>query len=150
MRFFGQNTPMTPEDLYVSTNLHSSDPDFFTSLTAALHSEYPKVGILAEYFTDDCTLLNTGSHWGLNLILATPWNSKFAPQLCEYLKYVHSLSDHIRYFITVTSQDSGSPAQEFGTSESTVPRYVAPPCWAQGPRESRKGWNLGKWNGSIL
>jgi len=40
-------------------------------MTAMLHREYPKVAILAEYFTDDRTLLRTGSLWGLNLVLAT-------------------------------------------------------------------------------
>jgi len=106
-------------------NLHSSDGDFFNSLTAALHSEYPNVGILSEYFTDDRTLLRTGSQWGLNLILATPWNHKFVPALRDYLTYLHSLSEHIRYFMPITSHDSGAPAQEFGTADSTVPRYAA-------------------------
>jgi len=106
-------------------NLHSSDPDFIQALTSALHSEFPRVGILAEYFTDDRALLNAGSEWGLNLILATPWNHKFVPELRDYLQYIHRVSDHIRYFMPITSQDSGAPAQEFGTSDSTVPRYVA-------------------------
>ena len=106
-------------------NLHSSDPDFVQALTTALHSEYPQVCILAEYFTDERTLLNTGSQWGLNLILATPWNYRFVPQLREYLRYVHSISEHVRYYMPITSHDSGAPAQEFGTSDATIPRYVA-------------------------
>ena len=106
-------------------NLHSSDPGFVEALTQALHSEYPKVALLAEYFTDDRTLLNTGPEWGLNLLQATPWNYKFAPQLREYLNYIHRISGRIRYFMPVTSHDSGAPAQEFGTADSTVPRYVA-------------------------
>jgi len=52
-------------------NLHSSDPDFIQALTKALHAEYPAVGLLAEYFTDETTLLHTGPQWGLNLNLAT-------------------------------------------------------------------------------
>jgi hypothetical protein len=106
-------------------NLHSSDPDFVQALTKALHSEYPNVGILAEYFTDETTLLHTGPKWGLNLNLATPWDYKFVPQLREYLIYIHRVSKHVRYFMPVTSHDSGSPAQEFGSVESTIPRYVA-------------------------
>ena len=106
-------------------NLHSSDPDFVQALTSALHSEYPNVGILAEYFTDETTLLHTGPKWGLNLNLATPWNYKFVPQLREYLNYIHRVSRHVRYFMPITSHDSGSPAQEFGNADSTVPRYVA-------------------------
>ncbi len=106
-------------------NLHSSDPEFVESLTMKLHSEYPEVGILAEFFTDETTLLHTGALWGLNLNLATPWNYKFVPQLREYLIYLHHISRHIRYFMPVTSHDSGTPEQEFGSSDSTIPRYVA-------------------------
>jgi hypothetical protein len=106
-------------------NLHSSDPDFVQALTTALHSEYPNVGVIAEYFTDETTLLHTGPKWRLNLNLATPWDFKFVPQLREYLKYIHRVSRHVRYFMPVTSHDSGSPAQEFGSVESTIPRYVA-------------------------
>ena len=106
-------------------NLHSSNPDFVQSLTSTLHAEYPNVGIIAEYFTDETTLLHTGPKWGLNLNLATPWNYKFVPQLREYLNYIHRVSRHIRYFMPITSHDSGAPAQEFGNADSTVPRYVA-------------------------
>ncbi len=106
-------------------NLHSSNPGFIQALTEKLHSEYPQVGILAEYFTDETTLLNTGLKWGLNLNLATPWDYKFVPKLREYLKYIHRVSKHIRHFMPVTSHDSGTPAQEFGNIDATIPRYVA-------------------------
>jgi hypothetical protein len=106
-------------------NLHSSDPDFVSALTTALHNAYPRVGIIAEYFTDENTLLRTGPQWGLNLNLATPWTLKFVPELRAYLSYIHRVSEHIRYFMPITSHDCGSPAQEFGTADATVPRYVA-------------------------
>jgi hypothetical protein len=106
-------------------NLHSSDPDFVQALTSTLHSEYPGVGILAEYFIDETKLLHTGPKWGLNLNLATPWDYKFVPQLREYLIYIHRVSEQIRYFMPITSHDSGTPAQEFGSADSTIPRYVA-------------------------
>jgi len=125
-------------------NLHSSDPDFVTALTASLHSEYPEVGILAEYFTDESTLLRTGPEWGLNLALATPWNFKFVPQLRDYLNYLHRISEHIRYFMPITSQDSGSPAQEFGTADSTVPRYVAAALLGTGATGIPQGVEFGE------
>ena len=106
-------------------NLHSSNPQFVNALTEVLHKEYPDLGIIAEYFTDEKTMMQTGSAWGLNLNLATPWNFKFVPQLRDYLKYVHSVYDNIRFFMPVTSHDSGTPCQEFGNVESTIPRYVA-------------------------
>lgn len=106
-------------------NLHSSNPAFIKNLTETLHSVYPQVAILAEYFTDETTLINTGLQWGLTLNLATPWDYKFVPKLREYLKNIHRLSKHLRFFMPITSHDSGSPAQEFGSAGSTVPRYVA-------------------------
>ncbi|QOV89199.1 alpha-amylase family glycosyl hydrolase [Humisphaera borealis] len=106
-------------------NLHSSDKRFVDSVTESLRATYPNVGVIAEYFTDSSTLLSTIPQWNLNLILATPWDSKFVPQLREYIKYIHSVSEHVRFFMPVTSHDSGSPAQEFGSVQSTVPRYVA-------------------------
>lgn len=106
-------------------NLHSSNPDFIQVLTKTLHKKYPNVGVLAEYFADETTLLHTGPKWGLNFNLATPWDFKFVPQLRNYLNYIHRVSMHIRYFMPVTSHDSGTPAQEFGSTMSTIPRYVA-------------------------
>ncbi len=106
-------------------NLHSSDKSFVDSLTKTLRKEYPNVGIIAEYFTDSGTLLHTIPKWGLSLVLATPWDNRFVPQLRDYLKYLHSIAAHVRFFMPITSHDSGSPAQEFGSVESTIPRYVA-------------------------
>ena len=106
-------------------NLHSSDKAFVDSLSLVLRAKYPNVGIIAEYFTDAGTLLTTIPKWNLNLLLATPWDSRFVPALREYLKYIHSLSEHVRFFMPITSHDSGSPAQEFGSVESTIPRYIA-------------------------
>jgi len=125
-------------------NLHSSNPDFIESLTTALHSEYPDVGLLAEYFTDDLTLLNTAPEWGLNLVLATPWNYKFVPQLREYLNYIHRISAQVRYLMPITSQDSGSPAQEFGTTDSTAPRYVAAALLGTGATGMPQGVEFGE------
>ncbi len=125
-------------------NLHSSNPAFVSAMTSALHREYPQVGILAEYFTDENTLLRTGPEWGLNLNLATPWNSKFVPQLRDYLKYIHRVSRHIRYFMPITSHDSGCPAQEFGNADSTVPRYVAAALLGTGATGIPQGVELGE------
>jgi len=125
-------------------NLHSSDPDFVQALTAALHAEYPEVGLLAEYFADESTLLRTGPQWGLNLNLATPWNCKFVPQLRDYLNYIHRVSEHIRYFMPITSHDSGAPAQEFGTADSTVPRYVAAALLGTGATGIPQGVEFGE------
>jgi len=125
-------------------NLHSSAPDFIQALTMAIHMEYPEVAFLAEYFTDDHTLLNTTCEWRLNLLLATPWDYKFVPQLREYLKYIHHVSGQLRFFMPVTSHDSGAPAQEFGTWESTVPRYVAAALLGTGATGMPQGVEFGE------
>lgn len=125
-------------------NLHGSDADFIEKVATAIHSEYPAVGILAEYFTDDGTLLQNIPRWGLNLILATPWNYKFVPQLREYLGYIHRNAGAIRYLMPITSHDSGSPAQEFGTAESTVPRYVAAALLGTGATGLTQGVEYGE------
>jgi Glycogen debranching enzyme, glucanotransferase domain len=106
-------------------NLHSSDKNFIEALTVRLRQAYPNLGIIAEYFTDSGTLLDTVPKWGLNLVLATPWDHRWVKQLRDYLKYIHSVSDHVRFFMPVTSHDSGTPTQEFGSGLATIPRYVA-------------------------
>ncbi len=125
-------------------NLHSSFKPFVDSVSEALHATYPNVGIIAEYFTDAGTLLATVPKWHLNLLLATPWDSRFVPQLREYLKFVHSVSKHVRFFMPITSHDSGSPAQEFGAVESTIPRYVAAALMGTGATGITQGveWGL--------
>jgi hypothetical protein len=125
-------------------NLHSSDQEFVRAVTTALHAEYPEVGLLAEYFTDENTLLHTGPLWGLNLILATPWNCKFVPQLRDYLKYIHHVAEHVRYFMPITSHDCGAPAQEFGSADSTVPRYVAAALLGTGATGIPQGVEFGE------
>ncbi|MFZ4576421.1 MAG: alpha-amylase family glycosyl hydrolase [Phycisphaerales bacterium] len=106
-------------------NLHSGNPRFVEAVTRALREAYPSLAIIAEYFTDEGTLLGNVPDWRLNLVMAMPWNYAFAPRLRAYLQYLHRISDHVRYFMPITSHDSGSPAEEFGGAESTVPRYVA-------------------------
>ncbi|NJK93598.1 MAG: hypothetical protein HC905_00540 [Bacteroidales bacterium] len=97
-------------------NLHSSNPAFVQALADTLHTVYPSVGVLAEYFTDEATLIKTGLQWGLNLNLATPWDYKFVPKLREYLKYIHRLSDHLRFFMPVTSHAQGHQLRSFAVS----------------------------------
>lgn len=125
-------------------NLHSSEKVFIDALTRKLHEAYPNLGIVAEYFTDAGTLLDTVPKWGLNLVLATPWDSRWVKQLRDYLKYLHSISDHVRFFMPVTSHDSGTPAQEFGSELSTIPRYVAAALMGTGATGITQGVEWGQ------
>jgi hypothetical protein len=121
-------------------NLHSSDPEFIQSLADTVHQQYPEVAFIAEYFTDDNTLLNTVPEWGLNLLLATPWNYKFAPQLRDYLKCAHRVSGHVRYYMP--SKSSGRRIR--------LSRVTSPPHYlVREPRESLKGWSTESKSGST-
>jgi len=124
-------------------NLHSSDPKFVQSLATSLHKEFPEVAILGEFFTDETNLLQKSAQWGLNLNLATPWNYRFVPQLRDYLNYIHRSSKHLRYFMPVTTHDSGTPYQEFGSVESTVPRYVSAALMGTGATGITQGVEYG-------
>jgi hypothetical protein len=124
-------------------NLHSSDPKFVQSLATSLHNEFPEVAILGEFFTDETNLLQKSAQWGLNLNLATPWNYRFVPQLRDYLNYIHRSTKHLRYFMPVTTHDSGTPYQEFGSVESTVPRYVSAALMGTGASGITQGVEYG-------
>jgi len=124
-------------------NLHSSDPKFVQSLTVSLHKKYPEVAILGEFFTDETNLLQKSAEWELNLNLATPWNYRFVPQLRDYLNYIHRSTKHLRYFMPVTTHDSGTPYQEFGSVESTVPRYVSAALMGTGATGITQGVEYG-------
>ena len=125
-------------------NLHSSEKDFVDALSVKLHAEYPNVGIIAEYFTDAGTMLDTVPKWGLSLILATPWDSRFVNQLREYLRYIHSISDHVRFFMPITSHDSGTPKQEFASAQATIPRYVSAALMGTGATGITQGVEWGQ------
>jgi len=124
-------------------NLHSSHPGFILHITAAIRSEFPGLAVLAEFFTDESTLLSKSLTWGLNLNLATPWNFKFVPQLRDYMIYLNRVSRQIRFFMPVTSHDSGTPEQEFGTADSTIPRYVAAALMGSGATGITQGVEYG-------
>ncbi len=104
-------------------NLHSSHQGFITHCTRAIRREYRNIVLLAEYFSDLQTLERQVPEWNLNLLLANPWDYHFAPQLREYISFLHNASAKLRHFAPITSHDSGSPTQQFGTADATVARY---------------------------
>ena len=114
-------------------NLHSSHTLFMRHVLAELRTAYPELMFLGELFTHGQHLENLALDYGLNLLLATPWEHKFGPQLREYLRWLHHQGGKLAYFFPVTSQDSGSPAQEFGSVASTVPRLAVSALLGPGP-----------------
>jgi hypothetical protein len=65
----------------------------------------------------------TRNNTGLNLVLATPWGSKFLPELSDYLRYLNAYHPQISFFNMPVSHDSGSALQEFAHAEYAKLRY---------------------------
>ncbi len=106
-------------------NLHSSHHGFMTDLISALRKDYPDLVIQAEYFSDSNTLLKTASELELNLLLANPWEHPYAEDLRDYLKYLHDISTKLHFLNPLTTHDTGTPAQLYGSPYAAVPRYFA-------------------------
>ncbi len=105
-------------------NLHSSNPQFVSMLTRALRRKFPDLTLLAEFFGDENTLARRSMEWDLDLLLATPWDYKFVPELRRYFKDLHRQSDQVRFLVPISSHDSGTPTQEFWNVNATYPRYA--------------------------
>lgn len=104
-------------------NLHSSHPEFVEELVHALRLNYPDLIIQAELFSDSNTLLKTASRVELNLLLANPWEQPFAEPLREYLRYLHAISSRLHFLTPVSTHDTRSPAQLYGSPEAAAARY---------------------------
>lgn len=105
-------------------NLHSSNTHFIRHMSNALHHRFPDLVIFAEYFTDQVTLEKTVPLWRINLLLANIWEYPFTPQLRDYIRYVHQVSDRLRHLMMITTHDTGVPAQLFGSHDSIIPRHT--------------------------
>ncbi|MBF0359610.1 MAG: hypothetical protein HQK49_01270 [Oligoflexia bacterium] len=105
-------------------NLHSTNVPFFHYLMEAIRREYPDLIVFAELFTDPITTEKMVFENGLNLLLATPWFSGYAQQMRDFIKFIHNNYSKIRYMFPINSHDSGSPTQEYGHVQATIPRYV--------------------------
>jgi hypothetical protein len=113
-------------------NLHSSQPEFITDLINALRLNYPDLIIQAEFFSDSNTLLKTASNCELNLLLGDPWEQPFAEALREYLLYLHVISAKLRFLTPITTHDTSSPAQLYGSPDAAVTRYFTLALFATG------------------
>jgi len=105
-------------------NLHSSHEGFITELLKELRGAYPNLMIMGELFTDSNTILKKAAEWQINLFLANQWEYPYAQNLRDYLRYIHEIGPKIRYYLPITTHDTGAPAQLFGTAEAAVPRYA--------------------------
>jgi len=105
-------------------NLHSSHEGFVTDLLQEMRETYPDLIVMAEFFTDSNTMLKRAAEWQINLFLANQWEYPYAGDLRNYLRYIHDIGRKIRFYLPLTTHDTGVPAQLFGTPEAAVPRYA--------------------------
>jgi hypothetical protein len=105
-------------------NLHSSHEGFIAYLLEELRSVYPDLAVMAEFFTDSNTVLKKAAEWRIDLYLANQWEYPYASDLRNYLRYIHNIGRKVRYYLPITTHDTGTPAQLFGKAEAAVPRYA--------------------------
>ena len=105
-------------------NLHSSNEKFLVSVLESTREKYPNLSVFAELFTEHKNLERLMKKYALHFLLATPWGAKFAPYLRNYITYIHSIKNKVKYIFPISTHDSGSPAEEYGSIQSTIPRYV--------------------------
>ena len=104
-------------------NLHSSNSLFMIFLSGKLKNDYPDLILLGEYFTSKENFLKNVPQWQLNLVLGNPWEYRLLPDLRKYLKSIHK-EGGLKYLLPLTTHDTATPAVEYGSSCSTVPRYM--------------------------
>jgi len=105
-------------------NLHSSHEGFIAYLLKELRNAYPDLAVMAEFFTDSNTVLKKAAEWQIDLYLANQWEYPYASNLRNYLRYIHDIGRKVRYYLPITTHDTGAPAQLFGKAEAAVPRYA--------------------------
>jgi len=104
-------------------NLHSSNSMFMIYITGKLKIDYPDLILIGEYFSSKENFYKNVPDWQLNLILGNPWEYRAAPDLRRYLRNIHTQGG-LKYFLPLTTHDTGSPAEEYGSVCSTMARYV--------------------------
>ncbi len=124
-------------------NLHSSHPEFIADLIHTLRLTYPDLIIQAEFFSDSNTLLKTASKCELNLLLANPWEHPFAETLREYLLYLHAISTKLHFLTPISTHDTSSPAQLYGSPDAAVTRYFTLALFATGQMGMVQGMEHG-------
>ena len=105
-------------------NLHSSHEGFISELLPELRQTYPNLAVTAEFFTDSNTILKKAAEWQINLFLANQWEYPYAGNLRDYIRYLHDIGQKVRFFLPITTHDTGAPAQLFGKAEAAMARYA--------------------------
>jgi len=115
-----------------------------TGLLRELRKRYPELLVLGELFGDETMIKRRANSMGINLLLGTPWEHKFVPDLRRYLQYVHRMHDRLRFHTPVSSHDSGSVVEEFGSPLATGPRLVTSVLFGSGSTGMVQGVEYGE------
>ena len=105
-------------------NLHSTNQAFLSWAMPKLHAEYPDLVVLAELFASPEDMHSMVLEQGLHLLLATPWDRHYVPDLRALVKNIHEVYPQQKFILPISSHDSGTPTQEFFDVRATLPRYA--------------------------
>jgi len=125
-------------------NVHSTYRPFLLHVLSRLRDAYPNLIIFAEHFGGEKEIRSACLDYGINLLLATPWEHKFVPQIIGHLRYLHTQVSNIRYVYPVCSHDSGMPAEEFGDVRTTIVRFALSAFLSPGPIGMVQGMEFGQ------
>ncbi len=124
-------------------NLHSSNKYFIRWLLSEIKNDFPAIPFLSEYFGSEEVLCEGVRSLGLNMLIANTWEYPFAPRLQKYFEYIHKNSNMIRFFTAPTNHDTGTAAELFGTSRSSIPRYFCCALMGTGQTGIVQGFEYG-------
>jgi hypothetical protein len=124
-------------------NLHSSHEGFSRHVLEQLRQQFPDLLIFAELFASPEYNERLVYEHGLDLLLGTQWEHHFTPDLRRYLAFVHSRPRQVHYYLPISTHDSGTPAEEFGDVNSTLPRYAISCFYGHGMTGMTQGVEYG-------
>lgn len=105
-------------------NLHSSNFDFIKHVTKSIKAKYPELIVLSELFCGEEVRdkYRVDSH--SNLLFATPWMNPYAAQLRKQIISIHESFDSVNYLFPISSHDSPSAYEMYGSHVAAVTRYA--------------------------
>jgi hypothetical protein len=105
-------------------NLHSTHQGFLSHAMDELHKAYPNLIVLGELFASPEDQNRMILDHQLHLLLATPWDKDYVPDLRSQVQYLHDVFPKMKFILPISSHDSGTPTQEFYDVRATIPRYA--------------------------
>jgi hypothetical protein len=89
-----------------------------------LAQDCPNLIVLGELFAPAEEQKAMTFEHRLHLMLATPWDCHFVPDLRRQVEYIHRIFPQQQFILPISSHDSGTPTQEFYDVRATLPRYA--------------------------